>query len=258
MRVKSLLAIVIFGAIPIAPAWAASGCAPNDAVTAPVQLSGLDPAGDPVLGDGRRLRLVGLAPRQSAEEASRFDAGLRGFLGRPLGLSVLGEPDRWGRLPARLTVPPASSTETTQDLAQLLLRQGAALPMPEAGLSPCETPQKAPVQKTVTSETQVSPQGAVDGHDLAAVKAQEGRYVMLEGRIASVGERSQRTYLNFSRRPKEAASIVLSRSLWRELKSAGWTASHLGGKRLRAYGVLSGRDGLLLEVSSRAALELID
>ena len=81
---------------------------------------------------------------------------------------------------------------------------------------------------------------------------------MLEGRIASVGERSQRTYLNFSRRPKEAASIGLSRSLWRELQSAGWTASDLGGKRLRAYGVLSGRDGLLLEVASRAALELID
>ena len=258
MRVKSLLAIVIIGALPAAPAWAASGCAPDDAVAATVQLSGLDPAGDPLLDDGRRLRLVGLAPRQNTEETARFDAGLRGFLGRPLALVIVGEPDRWGRLPARLSVPPASPAETAQDLAQWLLRQGAALPMPEAGLFPCETPQKASVQKTVTSATQVLPQAAVDGHDLAAVKAQEGRYVMLEGRIASVGERSQRTYLNFSRRPKEAASIVLSRSLWRELKSAGWTASHLGGKRLRAYGVLSGRDGLLLEVSSRTALELID
>ncbi|WP_306222557.1 hypothetical protein [Bosea beijingensis] len=258
MRVKSILAIVTCAALPIAPAWAASGCAPDSETSTTVQLSGLDPAGDPVLGDGRRLRLVGLAPRQSAEEVSRFDAALRGFLGRPLGLVIAGEPDRWGRLPARLLVPPASPAVATQDLAQLLLRQGAALPMPESGASTCETPQNEPVQKTVTSRPQVSPQAAVDGHDLAAVKAQEGRYVMLEGRIASVGERSQRTYLNFSRRPKEAASIALSRSLWRELKSAGWTASHLGGKRLRAYGVLSGRDGLLLEVSSRTALELID
>lgn len=255
MRVKSLLAIVIFAALPIAPARAAPGCAPADAT---VQLSGLDPAGDPLLGDGRRLRLVGLAPRQNPEERSRLETGLRDFLGRPLGLSLLGEPDRWGRLPARLSVPSATLGEPAQDLAQLLLRQGAALPMPEPGLSPCEAPQKAPVQKTVTSRPQVSPLTAVDGHDLAAVKAQEGRYVMLEGRIASVGERSQRTYLNFSRRPKEAVSIVLSRSLWRELKSAGWTASELGGKRLRAYGVLSGRDGLLLEVASRTALELID
>ncbi|WP_336810789.1 hypothetical protein [Bosea sp. MMO-172] len=255
---KSLLAIVIFAALPALPARATSGCAPGADTTTTVQLTGLDLAGDLLLGDGRKLRLVGLAPRQSLEETSRFDAGLRGFIGRQLGLSLLGEPDRWGRLPARLSVPPATSGEPAQDLAQWLLRQGAALPMPEPGLSPCETPQKAPVQKTVTSRPQVSPLTAVDGHDLAAVKAQEGRYVMLEGRIASIGERSQRTYLNFSRRPKEAASIVLSRSLWRELKSAGWTASELGGKRLRAYGVLSGRDGLLLEVASRTALELID
>ena len=258
MRVKSLLAIVTIAACAGAPARAASGCAPGEAAAATVQLTGLDPTGDPLLSDGRRLRLVGLAPRQSPEEASRFDAGLRGFVGQPLGLSILGEPDRWGRLPARLSMPSASPGEPMRDLAELLLQQGAALPLPEPGSSPCKTPQKPAIQKTVTSETQVSPLTAIDGHDLAAVKAQEGHYVMLEGRIASVGERSQRTYLNFSRRPKEAASIVLSRSLWRELKNAGWTPGQLGGKRLRAYGVLSGRDGLLLEVASRAALELID
>jgi hypothetical protein len=229
MRVKSLLAIVTLGALAAMPVSAAPGCVPEPAATT-VRLTGLDPAGDPLLDDGRRLRLVGLAPRQSPEEASRFATGLHGFLGRPLGLAVLGASDRWGRLPARLSVPGASPSETAQDLAQLLLRQGAAMPMPEPGLPPCEAPLKAPVQKSVTSPPQVSALAAIDGHDLAAVKAQEGRYVMLEGRIASVGERSQRTYLNFSRRPKEAASIVLSRSLWRELKSAGWTAGDLGGK----------------------------
>ena len=258
MRVKSLLAIVIFVALTAEPVRAASSCTPDDPPAATVLLSGLDPAGDPLLANGRRLRLVGLAPRQSSEETSRFDAGLRDLLGRPLHLTILGEADRWGRLPARLSIPSASPGEPAQDLAQLLLQLGAALPLPEPGSSPCEAPQKPAVQKTVTSGTQVSSLTAIDGHDLAAVKAQEGRYVMLEGRIASVGERSQRTYLNFSRRPKEAASIVLSRSLWRELKSTGWTASHLGGKRLRAYGVLSGRDGLLLEVASRTALDLID
>lgn len=258
MWVKSLLAIVILAVFPAAPAHAASGCPQDESAATTVQLTGLDPAGDPLLDDGRRLRLVGLAPRQSAEETSRFDAGLRHFIGRPLSLTLLGQPDRWGRFPARLSVPSPSSAATPQDLARLLLQQGAALPLPEPGAGTCEEPPKTPVQKTVTSGPQPSPLTAVDGHDLAAVKAQEGRYVMLEGRIASVGERPQRTYLNFSRRPKEAASIVLSRSLWRELKSAGWTASHLGGKRLRAYGVLAGRDGLLLEVASRAALELID
>ena len=180
MRVKSLLVIVIFATLAAPPARAASGCVPAED-TGTVQLSGLNPAGDPLLGDGRRLRLVGLAPRQSPEEASRFDAGLRGFVGRPLGLTVLGEPDRWGRLPARLMVPPMSPDEPALDLAQQLLRQGAALPLHEPGSSPCETSQKASVQTTVTSGPQPAPLTAVDGHDLAAVKAQEGRYVMLEG-----------------------------------------------------------------------------
>ncbi len=99
---------------------------------------------------------------------------------------------------------------------------------------------------------------ALDSHDLAALRAHEGRLVLLTGRVASVAERGQRTYVNFSRRRGEAASIVLSKSLWRELKDAGWTASGLGGKRLRARGVLSGRDGLLLDVASPLALDLID
>lgn len=258
MWVKSLLAIAALAGLAVAPVRAASACPSDGSAAVTVLLTGLDPAGDPLLDDGRRLRLVGLAPRQSAEETSRFDAGLRNFFGRPLSLTLLGELDRWGRFPARLSIPSSSSAGPPQDLAQLLLQQGAALPLPEPGARRCAEPPKTSVQQTVTSGPQPSPLTAVDGHDLAAVKAQEGRYVMLEGRVASVGERSRRTYLNFSRRPKEAASIVLSRSLWRELKSAGWTASHLGGKWLRAYGVLAGRDGLLLEVASRAALELID
>ena len=82
--------------------------------------------------------------------------------------------------------------------------------------------------------------------------------MLLEGRIASVGERAQRTYLNFSRRRGEAASIVLSKRLWREMQDDGWTASGVSGKRLRARGVLSGGDGLLLDVTSKLALELVD
>jgi len=256
MRVKSLLATVMIAALPGMPAAAASHCtaAPQVEATA-VRLAGLNAAGDPVLSDGRTLRLVGLAPRQDGEEVIRFRAGLEPFRDRPLDLVILGEPDRWGRWPSKLFIPVDRPGGERQELALILQRNGAALPLPEPLASPCPA---APVQATLSSTPSPSRPVAIDGHDLAAVKAQEGRYVMLEGRIASVGERSQRTYLNFSRRPGEAASIVVSRALWRELKGAGWTTGSLGGKRVRAYGVLFGRDGLLLETTSRAALELID
>lgn len=254
MRVKSLLVAVTMAALAAIPAWAASGCASQAEITT-VQLAGVDAAGDPVLADGRNLRLVGLAPRQDAAEAERFRVGIEPFRDRPLELAIAGDRDRWSRWPARLYVPADTPGGQRRDLAVLLRQSGAAMPLAEPAVLGC-VEQTAPVRQAATSGQLASI--AVDGHDLAAVKAQEGRYVRLEGRIASVGERSQRTYLNFSRRPGEAASIVVSRSLWRELKEAGWTAAGLGGKRLRAYGVLAGRGGLLLEATSRAALELID
>ncbi|CAH1666664.1 hypothetical protein BOSEA31B_13026 [Hyphomicrobiales bacterium] len=199
---------------------------------------------------------MGLAPRQDGEQAERFRAGIARFLDRSLDLAVLGEPDRWGRWPSRLFVPADAPGKDRQELALILQREGAALPLPERNASPCVG--AVSVQAALRTDPSPSRPVAIDGHDLAAVRAQEGRYVMLEGRIASVGERSQRTYLNLSRRPGEAASIVVSRALWRELKGAGWTTGSLGGKRVRAYGVLSGRDGLLLEATTRTALELID
>lgn len=98
----------------------------------------------------------------------------------------------------------------------------------------------------------------IDGHDAAAMRAQAGRIVVVEGRVAAVGERAQRTYLNFERRRGTGGSIVLSRALWRELQRSGWTASSLTGKRVRIRGVVEGRDGLLIEAETRSALELID
>lgn len=255
MTVKPLLlALALLGASLLA-GRAAEPCPDNSAEAVPARLSGLDAAGDPLLADGRPLRLIGLAPRQDAAEDARFRAGLEPFIGRDLLLAIAGEKDRWGRWPAHLFVE--TTTGTRQDVALLLQKDGAALPMPEAQAAACRRDSPG-VQAKFTLTPQLLPTQAIDGHDLAAVKGQEGRYVMLEGRVASVGERSQRTYLNFSRRPAEAASIVVSRKLWRELRDAGWTAAGLGGKRLRAYGVLGGRNGLLLEVTSRAALELID
>ncbi len=258
MWVKPLLiGMTISGAASLA-AWAAPPCPEATVETTTAILSGLDPAGDPVLADGRALRLVGLAPRQDDAQEARFRAGLAPFFGREIALAITGAQDRWRRWPARLYLDASAAAGDRQELALLLQKNGSALPMPEsASAAPCGQG-VATVQTKVTSAPATLPSQAIDGHDLAAVKGQEGRYVMLEGRIASVGERSQRTYLNFSRKPKEAASVVVPRKLWRELKDAGWTAGGLGGKRLRAYGVLSGRDGLLLEVASRAALELID
>ena len=275
MRVKpSFAAISLF--LAGIPAPTAVTRAEDDVCTTseraePVRLAGLGSHGDLVLADGRTVRLAGIAPRQDEVERDRFAVQMARWRGRDFRLAPLGGADRWGRIPARLLMSPEGDAPAGQpDLTAALLASGAALRLPEPGLPACnEIWRKAEPRPAVAgspSDASATAQRkhaavalpVVDGHDAAAMRAQAGRIVVVEGRVAAVGERTQRTYLNFERRRGAGGSIVLSRALWRELQRDGWTARALTGKRVRVRGVVEGRDGLLIEAQTRSALELID
>lgn len=277
MRVKPSFAAILSFLVGMAASTAVTRaaddiCATPEA-TEVVSLAGLDRHGDLLLTDGRTIRLAGLAPRQNDAERERFAAQLTRWQGHAFRLAPLGGADRWGRLPARLLAAEDATDPFAgqPDLTAALLAGGAALRLAEPGLAACnELWRKAEPRQTVTGKPGSPPLAAaqggfaavafpvVDGHDAAAMKAQAGRIVVVEGRIAAVGERAQRTYLNFERRRGTGGSIVLSRALWRELQRSGWTAATLTGKRVRVRGVIEGRDGLLIEAETRSALELID
>lgn len=273
MRVKpSFIVLAGLAAIFAAPRHSAAESCDAPAETREVQLTGLDRHGDLTLADGMVIRLAGLAPRQDETERKRFSVALEPWFGRGFDVVVLGNADRWGRVPARLLVPAGSIGELAgRDLTGLLLAAGAARRLAETGLGGCNeywrTAEARPAAKvasdradSATPATNLALAGLpmVDGHDPAAMKAQAGRIAVVEGRIAAVGERAQRTYLNFTRRRGAGGSIVLSRALWRELQRGGWTASALTGKRVRVRGVIEGRDGLLIAIETRAALEMVD
>lgn len=275
MRVKPSFAAIMPFLIGMA-AWVPLAQAADDACATPegtelVRLAGLDRYGDPQLADGRTIRLPGLAPRQSDAERERFAAQLARWHGREFRLAPLGGPDRWGRLPARLLAADDAAFAGQPDMSAALLAAGAALRLPEPGLAACNELWRRAEPRPAVAAKAGSPAPAatqgdfaavappvIDGHDAAAMKAQAGRIVVVEGRIAGVGERAQRTYLNFERRRGAGGSIVLSRALWRDLQRSGWTASALTGKRVRVSGVVEGREGLLIEAQTRSALELID
>ncbi|SEL99541.1 hypothetical protein SAMN04515666_106390 [Bosea lupini] len=276
MQVKPSFAVIIcvlavMAACASMVRAADDACAPEEAAEQ-VRLAGLDRHGDPQLADGRTIRLAGLAPRQNETEREHFAAQLARWHGREFRLAPLGGPDRWGRVPARLLAAEGTDALAGQpDLSAALLAAGAARRLPEPGLAACnELWRKAEPRPAVAGKAgslaPAATQGnfaavampVIDGHDASAMKAQAGRIVVVEGRIAAVGERAQRTYLNFERRRGAGGSIVLSRALWRDLQRSGWTASALTGKRVRVSGVVEGRDGLLIEAQTRSALELID
>lgn len=261
MPVKPVIAAFL-SVLAASQARAAGEVCPGAAADArPVRLTGLDAAGDILLDDGRSVRLVGLAARQDESEVERFAAGIAPWKGKAFLLVALATPDRWGRLPVRLLSVAERPEDTASDLAVALLQARAASRLPEPEHRACDLALRTALGETTpgsTQEASLLTEAALDGHDIAALKAQAGRIVALQGRIASVGERAQRTYLNLSRRRGEAASIVMSRTLWREMQDKGWTAASLPGKRFRAVGVLSGQDGLLLEIGAASALDVID
>lgn len=260
MQVKPLVVVMLSLVAAAGNALATDPCPGPSPETPMVRLAGSDAKGDLLLDDGRRIRLVGLAPRQDEAETARFVAALAAWQGRDLRLVILAEPDRWGRIPARLLAEPDTQATAPLDLSVALIRSGAAWHLPDSVSSPCDALLRAAASNTTRPSRQIGPKPAnlVDGHDVAALKVHAGRVIVLEGRIASIGERPQRSYLNFSRRRGAGASVVVSRRLWREMREVGWTARTLTGKRVWARGVLSGPDGLSLELPSRAALELID
>ncbi|TCR67266.1 hypothetical protein [Bosea sp. BK604] len=257
MRVKPLVAGLAGLVAILNGARADESCPGLTPETLTVRLQGIDDHGDPLLADGRRLRLVGLAPRQSESEIDRFATELLPWRDQDLRLVALAGPDRWGRLPARLLVELGPEDEPL-DLAAVLLNAKAAWRLPDSAHPSCDAALKAAEAALATPARRGKPAETVDGHDIAALKLQAGRVVVLEGRIASVGERPQRSYLNFTRRRGAGASIVVSRRIWREMQDVGWTTAALTGRRVRARGVLGGADGLALELPSRTALELID
>ena len=137
MPVKPLLAAFLAVPLLAGAAGASDACselAPDSPV---VRLAGLDDAGDPVLADGRRLRLVGVAPRQDDAEASRFSVGIGVWRDRDLKLVLLGDADRWGRLPARLYIPAGVPDAAPRELGPVLLAEGVVAPLPEGRPASC-------------------------------------------------------------------------------------------------------------------------
>src|SRR5690606_12544887 len=75
-----------------------------------------------------------------------------------------------------------------------------------------------------------------------------GRFVLVEGRIRSVGERAQRTYLNFGEHWAEDFTIVIPKKTWKQMESRGLNAAALKGRRVRARGILEPWQGTALTV----------
>lgn len=224
--------------------------------------------GDTVaLDDGRVVRLPGVvapkAPLGVAAGVWPLDAMARAALsqataGKVLELRLVGAgSDRHGRLRGHLA---AIGAADHAEIAAKLLGEGALLRSGEDAGRGCGATLAAVEDRAVRarlglwSEPYYEVQDASDGARLMALA---GRFVVAEGRVASVRTSAGRAYVNFGSRWRAALSLALSEAALRKL--GGFAGLGLeAGARIRARGVVEARRGPVIRLSEAGQVERLD
>jgi hypothetical protein len=82
--------------------------------------------------------------------------------------------------------------------------------------------------------------------------------VLVEGRIRSIGERTQRTYLNFGGLWAEDFTIIIPRKTWKRMSDRGMGAEALKGRRIRARGILQPWQGTAFSIVIPEMIERLE
>ena len=197
------------------------------------------------LADGRSLRLSGLdietvrVPELSGTDAILLaDAGL----------------DRHGDLRGDLVVEGES-------LAERLVAAGAARVRPAP-------PDRACYATLLALEASARRAGLglwaepgysiEDASDPAAVARLDGRFAIVEGRVRHVGIGRDQIWIDFGDVWREDVTLVVPGRDRARFEAAGLTPEILRGRRVRARGVVTIKDGPRIDLASPAALERIE
>lgn len=220
------------------------------------------------LDDGRRIALAGLElpPPASVTIASgqRVDRLSDWLLGRQVFVGAFaGQPDRWGRLPARLFA--AAGPEKEAPLVSVgvaLLETGAARYRPERRAVDC-----APGYLAAEASARADGSGlwadpalqpVVVPSDAAAALTRRKGMTIVEGVIRSTGKTSAAFYLNFGGGGGGEFSVVISRRISYKNFPSGFDPALFVGRRVRVRGLIETGFGPRLEIAYPEEIEFVD
>jgi endonuclease YncB( thermonuclease family) len=218
---------------------------------------------DLVLVDGRTVRLGGLIlpdPERAPDlaEAAR-DFIVTRIVGRDGDLERLASgTDRWGRVVADIQFSDLGPDGHRNTAGATLLAAGYGLVSPAFEARGC-------VSERLRIEDQARSGGLglwgdpgaaiIDAADAETLRRNEGRFVVIEGRVRRVGFGRSRLYLDLM--PRGGPTIVVPRKFEATFARAGHAVDAAAGERIRVRGALDDRLGPRLEVSEPAMIEFL-
>ncbi len=253
VALQALAVVAALGAgIVSARAEAARGCPQGDG---PSVVAAVGMHGELVLEDGRLLKLAGLALDFGDDDhAAARDTALRELaVGRRiLVASAAPEGDRYGRL-----VGVARIEGEAQTLQHALIELGLAVLRPDAAHAGCLEGLAAAERSAREARLGLWASLPVKASDVAAVRALEGRYGVIEGRVASVGDRRAALYLNFGRVWRQDLTVTVPQRFRSALNGAKIPLDDMSGRLVRVRGVVFEEGGPAIEVREPGQIELV-
>lgn len=222
---------------------------------APATVTAVDEVLDLHLADGRVVHLPGIAVPDATAEARR---DLAVWLSHTV-VSVAPlrtEPDRWNRVVALAFAPPPGASGQPVSVTEALLDAGRVLARPDPLLEACWATAlrlERGAEEGKRGLWKAVP--ALRPDDAGGLRAQAGRFALIEGRIAAVREGRARTYLRFAEDRGTGMAATLAPVLVRRLVKAGTAPRDWAGRRLRVRGLLDDRWGWQIEVTAPQQLE---
>jgi endonuclease YncB( thermonuclease family) len=222
-----------------------------------------------LLADGREVRLAAvetLSLVPGDEDEARVTAALAGkaalesvVLHREVTLRPAGAgPDRYGRLIAYVFV----RTPSGEALAQHeMLAAGQALVAPAALTAGCRTYLRDAERAARAAKLGLwgDPYYVVRQADnIADILAEQGRFAVVGGKVASVRESGGIVYVNFGRRWSQDFTVTILKRNERLLTGAGLAPKALAGRHVEVRGWIEERGGPAIEVVRPEQIEIVN
>lgn len=200
------------------------------------------------LADGGAAALAGIVVPDGT--AGMAEEAIRGWLGEAAYEIAVSDPalDRHGRR----RVAPARGGASLQEA---LVAAGLAIAAPEPGIGAGLIAAEAGARARRAGLWAGGEHGPFAAE---AVPPVEGRYVLVEGRIARTAPTSIYWYANFGRSYRRDFTVRVPRAEAALLAAAGTDLGGLAGRRVRVRGWLFEENGPMIEVTHPLALEVLE